>query len=118
MKRVLFVDDDASILDALRNLLRKQRNEWDMVFALGGSEALAELSKAPFDVVVTDMRMPGMDGAALLARGARRLPEHGAHRPLRARGERRGRARLARHASVFEQALRRGHAAGRDRAHL
>ncbi|HEV8548331.1 MAG TPA: response regulator [Polyangiaceae bacterium] len=66
MKRILFVDDEASILDALRNLLRKQRHEWDMVFALGSPEALVELGKAPFDVVVTDMRMPGMDGAALL----------------------------------------------------
>jgi HD-like signal output (HDOD) protein len=73
VKRILFVDDDASVLDALRNLLRKRRNEWDMVFAVGGHEALAELDKAAngqaaFDVVVTDMRMPGMDGAELLKR--------------------------------------------------
>jgi len=66
MKRILFVDDDPSVLDALRNILRKRRDEWDMVFAIGGKAALAELAKAPFDVVVTDMRMPGMDGAALL----------------------------------------------------
>jgi HD-like signal output (HDOD) protein len=66
VKRILFVDDDASVLDALRNILRKRRNEWDMVFAIGASAAMSELAKAPFDVVVTDMRMPGMDGAALL----------------------------------------------------
>jgi HD-like signal output (HDOD) protein len=66
MKRILFVDDDLSVLDALRNILRKRRNEWDMVFATGAKAALSELAKAPFDVVVTDMRMPGMDGAALL----------------------------------------------------
>ena len=66
MKRILFVDDDASILDALKNLLRRQRHEWDMVFTLGGALALTELEKATFDVVVTDMRMPGIDGAALL----------------------------------------------------
>ncbi|HEY3498974.1 MAG TPA: response regulator [Polyangiaceae bacterium] len=66
MKRILFVDDDQYVLDALRNILRKQRNEWDMVFALGGNAALAEMEKAPFDVVVSDMRMSDMDGAALL----------------------------------------------------
>jgi len=66
MKRILFVDDDESVLDALRNILRKRRNEWDMVFSIGAKAALSELAKAPFDVVVTDMRMPGMDGAALL----------------------------------------------------
>jgi HD-like signal output (HDOD) protein len=68
LKRILFVDDDASVLDAFKNILRKRRNEWDMVFVVGGLAALAELEKGSFDVVVTDMRMPGMDGAALLTR--------------------------------------------------
>lgn len=67
-KRVLFVDDERAVLDGLQNLLRKDRKRWDMVFAAGANEALAELEKAPFDVVVSDMRMPGMDGAALLAK--------------------------------------------------
>jgi HD-like signal output (HDOD) protein len=74
VKRVLFVDDDASILDALRNLLRKQRHEWDMVFVLGGEAALSELGKGPFDVIVSDMRMPGMDGATLLTRVREEFP--------------------------------------------
>jgi HD-like signal output (HDOD) protein len=68
LKRVLFVDDEESILAGLRNLLRKQRTRWDMVFALGGLEALAELRAGPVDVIVSDMRMPGMDGATLLER--------------------------------------------------
>jgi HD-like signal output (HDOD) protein len=74
MMRILFVDDDASILDALRNLLRKQRNEWDMVFVLGGEAALSELEKEPFDVIVSDMSMPRMDGAKLLARVREEFP--------------------------------------------
>jgi HD-like signal output (HDOD) protein/ActR/RegA family two-component response regulator len=66
--RILFVDDEAPILDGLRDLLRKERRRWDMEFAQGGAAALAELAKAPFDVVVSDMRMPGIDGAELLGR--------------------------------------------------
>jgi len=68
LKRVLFVDDEESILAGLRNLLRKQRNQWDMVFAIGGEAALVELAAGPFDVIVSDMRMPGIDGAMLLER--------------------------------------------------
>ncbi|HEY1814466.1 MAG TPA: HDOD domain-containing protein [Kofleriaceae bacterium] len=66
-KRVLFVDDDAAILSGLNHLLFRERKRWDLVFANGGEEALAELRRGAFDVVVSDMRMPGMDGAALLA---------------------------------------------------
>lgn len=66
MKRILFVDDEPQVLDGIKDLLRKQRREWDMVFAPGGAAALDEMSRGPFDVVVSDMRMPGMDGAAFL----------------------------------------------------
>jgi HD-like signal output (HDOD) protein len=66
--RILFVDDEQSILDGLRDMLRKQRKQWDMVFALGGAAALAEMERGSFDVIVSDMRMPAMDGATLLAK--------------------------------------------------
>jgi putative nucleotidyltransferase with HDIG domain len=66
VKRILFVDDDVNVLDGLRNVLRKQRRVWEMVFAVGGTAALEEMKGGPFDVVVSDMRMPGMDGAGLL----------------------------------------------------
>ena len=75
MKRILFVDDEPNILAGLQNLLRKQRREWSMSFAVGGQEALLELAKAPFDVIVSDMRMPGMDGAALLQKVKADYPE-------------------------------------------
>ena len=65
-KRILFVDDEPAILAGLQNLLYKDRKRWDMVFALGGQVALAEIRKEPFDIVVSDMRMPGVDGATLL----------------------------------------------------
>jgi putative nucleotidyltransferase with HDIG domain len=65
-RRILFVDDEQSILDGLRNRLRRKRDQWEMHFALGGQEALVQLAGQPFDIIVTDMRMPGMDGATLL----------------------------------------------------
>ncbi len=72
--RVLFVDDELYVLSGLRRMLRGQRNEWDMQFANSGSEALQILTTRPFDVIVTDMRMPGIDGAELLSRVAELYP--------------------------------------------
>jgi len=72
--RVLFVDDEPSILDALRDRLRGYRHEWDMVFAASGAAALRELERAPFQVVVSDMRMPEMDGADFLSQVKQRFP--------------------------------------------
>jgi putative nucleotidyltransferase with HDIG domain len=74
MRRILFVDDEPRILDALRRMLRPYREEWDMHFAAGGAAALQRLATLPVDVVVSDMRMPGMDGAALLEEVATRSP--------------------------------------------
>jgi len=75
MTRVLFVDDEPRVLEGLRLGLRGKRKVWDMVFHESGSAALADVEQNPVDVVVSDMRMPGMDGAALLAKVAARRPE-------------------------------------------
>jgi HD-like signal output (HDOD) protein/CheY-like chemotaxis protein len=74
MKSILFVDDEPLILAGLQRLLRAHRNEWDMTFAGSGAEALALLETRPFDAVVTDMRMPAMDGAKLLELVRERSP--------------------------------------------
>lgn len=74
MKRILFVDDEPRLLEGLQRLLRPRRKEWDMAFATGGEEALEMLASAPFDVIVTDMRMPVMDGARLLEQVQVRFP--------------------------------------------
>ena len=72
--RVLFVDDEPNVLSGLRRTLRGQRNEWDMAFAEGGRLALDAMEEAPCDVVVSDMKMPGMDGAELLSRIQKKYP--------------------------------------------
>ncbi|MEL6446837.1 MAG: response regulator [Pseudomonadota bacterium] len=66
MKRIVFVDDEQNILQGLRRMLRPMRHEWEMHFADGADAALEIMRDGEFDVVVTDMRMPGKDGAALL----------------------------------------------------
>ena len=64
--RVLFVDDEPNVLAALKRMLRRNPMKWEVDFACGGEKALQKLASDPFDVVVSDMRMPHMDGAALL----------------------------------------------------
>ncbi|MFO7903489.1 MAG: HDOD domain-containing protein [Planctomycetota bacterium] len=74
-KRILFVDDEPKILMALRRSLRRFRDQWDMVFAEGGAAGLDECASAPFDVVVSDARMPGMEGSEFLNEVARLYPD-------------------------------------------
>lgn len=71
---VLFVDDDADVLEGLQNRLYGLRDQFSSRYASSGEEALRAFEKARPDVVVTDMRMPGMDGAALLERVRQRYP--------------------------------------------
>jgi HD-like signal output (HDOD) protein len=74
MKRVLFVDDEPMVLDGLRRILTSQASQWEMDFASSGEAALNLLGEKPFDVIVSDIRMPGMDGAELLKTVCQRHP--------------------------------------------
>jgi len=66
MKDILFVDDDRALLDSLSARLYKHRHDWNMKFVISGEEAIAALEQKKFDLVVSDVRMPGMDGGQLL----------------------------------------------------
>ena len=74
-KRILFVDDEENILQGLRRLLRPLRKEWEMRFASDGHTALKMLEESPCDVLVSDMRMPGMNGVRLLEEVRARYPD-------------------------------------------
>ncbi|MFJ2493429.1 HD domain-containing phosphohydrolase [Pseudomonas iridis] len=63
--KVLLVDDEESILNSLRRLLRSQ--PYDVLLATSGAQALEILTQQPVDLVMSDARMPNMDGATLLA---------------------------------------------------
>lgn len=74
MKRILFVDDESKILDGIRRMLHADRERWDLQFAVGGEAALQACEAGSFNVIVSDMRMPGMDGATLLGYIRDRFP--------------------------------------------
>ena len=73
--RVIFIDDEPNVLSGLRRILRPLRDEWDMSFETNGNAALKVLDNNPCDVIVSDMKMPGMDGAALLSAVREKYPE-------------------------------------------
>lgn len=74
MKRILFVDDEPKVLDGLKRMLYPYRNEWQMVFVSSANEALQRLAETPFDVLITDVRMPQMSGIELLSEVVQRHP--------------------------------------------
>ncbi|MEZ5668755.1 MAG: HDOD domain-containing protein [Alphaproteobacteria bacterium] len=76
---ILFVDDEPNILDGLRRFTRGQRHAWDMHFADGGAAAPETVAREPVDVVVCDMRMPGIAGADVLERISRCAGHHPLH---------------------------------------
>ena len=71
--RILFVDDEPSVLDGYKRILYR---EFDVDTALGGEQGLALIrDQGPYSVVISDMRMPGMNGAQFLSQVRQRTPE-------------------------------------------
>ncbi|MBU1676569.1 response regulator [bacterium] len=75
MRRILFVDDEQMVLDGLKRMLRSLRHEWQMDFVLNGSAALEAMESEPYDVIVADMKMPGMDGITFFAQVRKESPD-------------------------------------------
>lgn len=72
--QILFVDDEPHVLSGLRRSLWAVHDRWDLHWADGAAAALEVMARSAVDVVVTDMRMPGMDGGALLEQVRLRHP--------------------------------------------
>lgn len=75
MVSILFVDDQPLVLDGIRRMLLAHRRTWSMRFATSGDEALQVCANDHVDLIVTDMRMPEMDGATLLEHIAHQYPD-------------------------------------------
>ncbi len=72
--RLLFVDDEPQVLKMLQLMLKSMSGEWDLEFAGDGADALSRMEARSFDIIVSDMRMPGMNGAELLNEVMKRHP--------------------------------------------
>lgn len=72
---ILFVDDDVNLIQGLNRSLRRYSREWNVYFSYSGREALDMMSKMPIDLIVTDMRMPGMGGYELLDAVSKQYPQ-------------------------------------------
>ncbi len=72
MAKILIVDDEVQVASALRRLFR--REGFAVEVALNGDEALAKLSTFDADLVISDFRMKGMNGAELLEKVLRVAP--------------------------------------------
>jgi len=72
--RILLVDDDAQIRQIYGHVFAGD-DTWDAAIASGGREALAKIQVSPFDILLTDMRMPDMSGAELVQEAVRLHPQ-------------------------------------------
>jgi len=73
--RILFVDDEPALLQGVERALRPTRADWQCAFVDTPAAALDLLQHSTFQVVVSDMQMPGMNGAEFLARATAVSPE-------------------------------------------
>ena len=66
MKKILFVDDDPNVIETFKKILFPMRKDWEMEFVFSAKDALKLMGKSSFDVIVSDLNMPDMDGGELL----------------------------------------------------
>jgi HD-like signal output (HDOD) protein/ActR/RegA family two-component response regulator len=74
-KRILFVEDDPLLLQMYTMMMEDERDRWEVVVAADALQALQEIERGTFDVVVADLILPGMDGSELMNEIRARCPD-------------------------------------------
>jgi len=116
--RVLFVDDESLVLNGLQRMLRPLNSQWEMTFVDSGAKALEAMARAPYAVVVSDMRMPGMNGAQLFAEISKVPSQIGSHHLVRSCGQKPNRPMRRHRAPVLIKAMRARRIKGGGRARM
>ena len=75
VKKVLIVDDEVSFLLSLKDGLSAHRETFEVLTAENGKQAVEILNNNPIDLLVTDLKLPEMDGFELLAWSSRHQPQ-------------------------------------------
>jgi len=73
-KRLLIVDDDKDLMLLLLEFLSDWGRGYNVEIAYSGEEALTKMAVSSFDLIITDLYMPGMDGLALIEHARERWP--------------------------------------------
>ena len=73
--KIIFVDDEKNIIDGMKRMLYPMRKEWEMIFTTSGNKALEYMENHSVDIIISDMRMPEIDGSELLNTVKERHPQ-------------------------------------------
>ncbi len=73
--KILFVDDELNVLNGIKRMLYSMKSEWEIFYAQNGMQALDILKKNKIDIIISDIKMPGMDGAQLLSEVKNKYPQ-------------------------------------------
>ena len=75
LKKVLIVDDEETLTWSMAKSLSKDKDKYEVIIANNGREALAHLKKDKIDLVITDIRMPDINGLDLLVKIKKEYPQ-------------------------------------------
>ncbi len=73
-RRILFIDDEAHVLEGIKRLFRPMRAHWHADYETDPRRALARIESEPYDVIVSDMKMPGLSGVDVLRHAQKHAP--------------------------------------------